>query len=137
MRKIICVSLLLIFSSCSTSYKPLSWSEGFSETKLSENVFSVYFNGNEFTDKGKVADFLLLRNAELTLNNKYKYFKILNSADYSSISGGDSYLITEPSLSNTIELLKTKPKSGTVFDAEVIKKSITAKYNIKENLKDD
>ena len=46
-------------------------------------------------------------------------------------SGGNSLSFDYPKLSNTILLLKTKPKDEIIFDAELIKKSIIIKYKIK------
>ena len=82
---ILLVSLVLL-SGCSTSYQSNGLTGGYSETQLDENVFKVAFNGNGYTGREQVADFTLLRSAELTMQSGYKYFVIVNAKSYTSNS---------------------------------------------------
>jgi uncharacterized protein (UPF0333 family) len=160
------LTVLMLSSSlllgCSTSYQNNGFSGGYSETQLDENVFKVSFRGNGYTGKERVADFTLLRSAELTMQSGYKYFVIVDSnsstknstyttpttshttanvygsGNYAygnattTTSGGQTYNISKPSSSNTIVCFKEKPKNGFSYNAEFIFKNITKKYDIKQ-----
>ena len=151
---------VFLFASCSTRqtpYQPLGNYGGFEELQLSENIFSVRFQGNSKTRKQKSIDFCLLRCAEVCLQNKYGYFAIINqvndtkeqiySSPASSIStgtintlgqinlnttnyGGQTYITSSPSTSNTIICFKAKPPNGIYFDADFLLKKIGEKYGI-------
>ena len=85
--KILFLSSLFILSACATPYQKTGLGGGFSETQLSENIFQVNFKGNSYTSTQRAADFALLRSAELTLKNGYKYFVLSdsnNSIEHSS-----------------------------------------------------
>ena len=87
MQKILLFLAIGIFlGGCATSYQKSGFSGGFSETQLSENVWKVHFRGNAKTTMERATDFCLLRSAELTLENGYKYFAIVdeNSSTKSS-----------------------------------------------------
>ena len=62
---------------CATSYQKDGFTGGFSETQMSENVWRVHFKGDGFTSMEKATDFCLLRSAELTVENGYKYFSLM------------------------------------------------------------
>ena len=79
MKPIFLSLLLVALTSCATQYQPKSFSGGFSETQLAENVFKVSFEGNGYTDTERSSDFALLRSAEITIENKYKYFALADS----------------------------------------------------------
>ena len=131
--------LLATLASCATSYQPTSFSGGYSETRLAEDAFQVSFNGNGYTSKERAADFSLLRSAELTLKNGFRYFVIVSSEKDSAVSsytspstsyttasaygsgrhaygnattttyGGQTYETSKPSATNTILCFKEKP----------------------------
>lgn len=147
---------------CATSYKKNGFSGGYTETQLSENIFNVSFAGNAHTSGERASDFALLRSAELTIKHDYKYFVIINTnnimtnSTYTTpitsnttasaynhgnhtygnattiTSGGETYIISKPSSSNTIACFANKPEKGFAYNAEFIYKSITEKYNIKK-----
>ncbi len=159
--------LVVVFLSqgCATSYQSSGFSGGYSETQLDENVFNVSFRGNGYTGRERVADFTLLRSAELTLENGYQYFAIINANSHTSnsayttpttsyttgsaygtgnyaygsatttITGGQTYNISKPSSSNTIVLFKEKPASVFTYNAKFIYKNIRKKYGIKDDKK--
>jgi len=62
-----------------TTYQPMGFTGGYEETRLDENMFSVFFAGNGFTGRQRAQDFAFLRAAELTLNHGYEYFVIVQS----------------------------------------------------------
>ena len=79
--KIVVASVaLLALAGCSTPYQRTGFTGGFSETRLQENAFSVSFRGNGYTSRERSTDFALLRCAELTLENGFKFFAVADSA---------------------------------------------------------
>lgn len=151
---IILAIISVIMTGCATAYHKRGLTGGFSETQIGENVFRVTFKGNAYTSRERVSDFTLLRSAELALENGYKYFVIIDSEKYTKkevyavpkssyttgsaygattvTSGGQTFIYSKPSSTNTIICFKEKPKTdGMVYDAEFIVKSIKDKYGIK------
>lgn len=131
-----------MLTGCATSYQAKSFSGGFSETQLDKNVFRVSFKGNGYTGSERAEDFALLRSAELTLQNGFTHFAIVDgrqSNDYGVITtptqsyttgsvtsygntaygsarttttGGQSFIIKKPSSTNTIVCFNGKPENG-------------------------
>jgi hypothetical protein len=163
MKKLILISLAILFlQGCATTYQNDGFSGGYSETQLDENVFKVSFRGNGFTRRDKVADFTLLRSAELAIQNGYNYFVVIDANSYTSTSthttptttntsasaygtgnyaygnatstttGGQTYNISKPSSSNTIICYKEKPSAGFSYNANFIYKSLAEKYGIND-----
>lgn len=161
MKPIILISLAVFFlQGCATSYQSDGFSGGYSESQLDENVFRVSFRGNGYTRRDRVADFTLLRSAELAIQNGYNYFVVIDANSYTSTSthttptrtnttasaygtgnyaygnatsittGGQTYNISKPSSSNTIVCFKEKPSMGFSYNANFIHKSLTEKYDI-------
>ena len=87
---------VLLLVSCATTYQKKSFTGGFSETQLGDNVWKVNFEGNGYTSRERADDLTLLRCAELTLSTGYSYFKLVDSKTYTEES---SY--TTPVTSNT------------------------------------
>jgi uncharacterized protein YceK len=151
--------VVILFSGCATTYQRQSFTGGFSETQLGENIFQVTFRGNGYTNRERATDFSLLRSAEITLENGYRFFIIVESGRGSKVSmhtepttshttgsygsgqfnattttnGGQTYFVSKPSTTNTILCFKEKPSTGgLVFDAEFVAKSLKQKYGIAE-----
>lgn len=153
----------MLFISCVTPYQSAGITGGYSETQLAENLFSVVFSGNGYTGFERATDFCLLRCAELTKKNGFDYFLILENKERVSTStyttptnynttgtvnsvgnttygnfntkssGGQTYNIAKPSLTNTIKCFKEKPdKYEIVYESDFIIKSIKSKYQIPE-----
>ena len=150
MKRIISIICIVALHGCATAYQKSGFSGGYSETQLDENVFKVTFHGNGYTGRERVEDFTLLRSAELTLENGYKYFAVIDENSYTSNStyttpttsyttgsaygngnyaygnattttyGGQTYNISKPSSSNTIVCFKEKPSSIFTYNAEFI-----------------
>ena len=72
--------LFLILTGCATPYQRVGLSGGYSDTRLQENVFTVSFRGNGYTSVERSSDFALLRCAELTIENGFKFFAIADSS---------------------------------------------------------
>ncbi len=150
---IIAVTIVLFIQGCATSYQPLDFGGGYREVQLDENVFKVSFRGNDSTHQERATDFTLLRSAELTLENGFKYFVIVDERSATSTQlhttsatshttsdgfggfttntyGGHTYVTSKPSVTNTIILHKEKPDSVFSYNAEFLYKSMKAKYDI-------
>jgi len=158
--KIIFGLSVLLLTGCATSYQSQSFTGGYSETQIDENVFIVSFEGNGYTKRERASDLALLRSAELTLQSEFKYFVIIDSDSYSSTSyhttpttynttsnakisgnniygssrttssGGNTYKMSKPSESNTIVCFKEKPSNTFSYNAEFIYKSMSEKYGV-------
>ena len=128
-----------IMSGCATTYQKESFTGGFSETQLGENIFQVSFKGNAYTSREKASDFTLLRSAEIAIENGYRYFVVVESEKYSKVGtytspttsqttgsayasgnyvhgsatttiyGGQTYITSKPRANNTILCFKEKP----------------------------
>lgn len=155
----------VLMQGCATSYQSSGYAGGFSSTQLDENVFRVSFRGNAYTGRDRVADFTLLRSAELALQNGYKHFSIISANEYTSNSsyttpitsnttasvygtsnyaygnattttyGGQTYNVSKPSSSNTIVCFIEKPETMFSYNAEFIVNSLSQQYGIKQPTK--
>ncbi len=76
---------LILISGCATGYHRQGWTGGYSESQLQKDVFKVSFKGNAFVSKEKAQDYLFLRCAEVTIDNGFDYFIILDEDDYENI----------------------------------------------------
>ena len=72
-------------SGCATPYGSSAgnYLGGFSEAQLGENMFQVSFEGNAYTKADTVANYTLLRSAELTLQYGFTHFIVVDKADLS------------------------------------------------------
>jgi len=136
----ILVVAVVMLSGCATTYQPQSFSGGYSETQIGENIFQVSFRGNGYTSRERASDFSLVRSAEVVLENGFRYFVIVESEKGSKVgayttpttshttgssygsgnyaygsattttSGGQTYFISKPQATNTILCFKEKPE---------------------------
>lgn len=154
MKKIIVIAAVLL-AGCATSYKPEGLRGGFSEAQLDVNVFRVSVRGNGYTHADRVEEMALLRSSEIALEHGFKYFVIVNarasektqqyqdpayattvttgvgtSVAHSStfVSGGGTYNISKPSITNTIVCLNDQPKDVFSYNAQFVFNSLSAKY---------
>ena len=130
----------VLLGGCATTYQPNSFTGGYSETQLGENIFQVSFRGNGYTSRERASDFSLLRSAEVALENGFRYFVIVESEKGSKVGayttpttsyttgsaygsgnyaygsattttyGGQTYFISKPRATNTILCFKEKPE---------------------------
>lgn len=153
----IVISLLV---SCATPYQKVGTDEtgGHSFSRLSEDVFTVRFDGNGFTEPKKASDFALLRAAEICIEHNFKYFSILGEGDrsgseviktggfahttgtlnsYGGYSGTTVYTASEmpifkPGKEITIRCYVKMPggHAGKVEDAASVVASLRAQYKL-------
>lgn len=160
MRIVATLAVVVLLSSCATTYQPQGFSGGFTETQLDTNVFRVSFRGNGYTSSDRAADFALMRSAELALKNGFTHFVIIDGRSGSSVSsfttpvqsttvgsanvygntaygrattttvGGQTFMVEKPSSTNTIYCMKGKPDGVFAYDAAFIARSISEKYGL-------
>ena len=75
------VMVILVFN-CSTPYQPKGALGGYSSFQLKENNYKVSFKGNQHTTAEIVFDYLLRRCAEVTVEEKGKYFIVYEDSSY-------------------------------------------------------
>ena len=77
--------LTMSLTGCATPYGSSAgnYLGGFSEARLGENMFQVSFEGNAYTKADTVANYTLLRSAELTLQHGFTHFIVVDKADLS------------------------------------------------------
>jgi len=73
---------------------------GYTSLRLSHDTYNVAFQGNENSKSSQVHDFALLRSAELTLENGFKYFVVINDQskslrNYSPNRSSGTFRVTE------------------------------------------
>jgi hypothetical protein len=108
---------------------------GYSETQLAPDTWTVLFRGNGYASRERVTNFVLLRSAEIAVENGYSYFIIVNRERFKRKSLFlDSNLILydeKPRESNTIVCFEERPKLDTVvYDARFLVNSLKRKYGI-------
>lgn len=161
MRTIALISILATLAGCATPYKPQGIAGGFSETQLDTNVFTVSFRGNGYTHADRAEELALLRSAEVALKNGFTHFVIIDSKSREQLSthttptqsyttanataygnsaygraqtttyGGQTFLISSPSTTNTIMCFKEKPAiQGLVYSAQFLCNSIGPKHGV-------
>lgn len=140
--KVIFISLITSLAcGCQTPYKKLGMAGGYSEAKLGENKFKIHFSRNGFTTTERARDFVLRRNAEVTLENGFKYFIIdsdntikENLITRQNLNGPTLYgtMHTNTNIyvaGNDISCFKERPKTEKiVYDASFISDAVKKKY---------
>lgn len=119
------IAVLALFSTaCASSYKPVGLGGGYSETQLSENAFTISFRGNGYTSWERATDFALLREAEVTLDNHYRYFITVDSAKEAK-----QFVVSTPSQSSTTSSASVVGQSfGPTFVGTAQGQSITTTH---------
>jgi hypothetical protein len=71
--------LVLLLGACAypTPYQPADGGYGYSEQQIEEDRYRVSFSGNPSTPRETVQNYLLYRAAELTMQNGYDYFTVV------------------------------------------------------------
>ena len=73
--------VVAVFGGCATTYKSSDGGDGYSDFRVSTNVFAVSFRGNPGTKEEMVDKYLLRRASELTLEHGFAYFVILSEKE--------------------------------------------------------
>lgn len=91
MKTLLIFLCFLLLVACATPYQPMGFDGGYSDMALSRDTYKVSFRGNGLTLQDHVQTFLLRRCAELTIQQGYKYFIILDSN-----TNADQSFVTTP-----------------------------------------
>jgi hypothetical protein len=154
------MACFLLLAACATSYRPYSFlgGGGWREVQLADNTFKVTFEANGYTSDTEATDMALLRSADLTLANGFKYFVIgiasddsrmgsfttptttnVNLTSYGNTTtgtaqthGGQTFLFSFPAPSLTFTCFSERPSLQTTFyDAGLISMSMRKTYGIR------
>ena len=69
-------ALVGILTGCATPYAKNGFSGGYSDVTLAPDVAVVSFQGNGFTSNDRALKIMMLRCADVTLENRYRYFSV-------------------------------------------------------------
>ncbi|MBR9916447.1 hypothetical protein GYB29_01865 [bacterium] len=72
------IVLSILVSACATPYKSSGYRGGYYETWISEREAKVVFNGNGYTTSKRAANYAAFRACELTLENGYSHFIVID-----------------------------------------------------------
>jgi hypothetical protein len=73
------VTFAALLLGCATTYQSSGFTGGFSEVQLDKNMWKVTFEGNGYTKKQRAEDLAMLRSADLTIKNGYRYFAFVST----------------------------------------------------------
>ena len=80
--------IMLASTTACTTYTSDGFFGGFSETPLAKNTYQIRGSGNKYASASLVRNIALVRAAELTLNNDFYSFIILDQDDWEKTSIG-------------------------------------------------
>jgi len=156
MKKVFIILLPFILIGCATTYQEYGPRGGYEAVHINDNIFKVSFTGNAFIGTRRSQDYALLRCAEVTLENGYNYFMIIDDESYmkqelytkkdsyyekpisaetygTDLEAKKTYTFRKRHIIHTILCLKEEPEfSIDAYDAERIVRRIRKKYNFKD-----
>lgn len=128
------VACAICLVGCATNYQNRGITGGYSERKISEDTWGVGFSGNGYTTYETVQTYWLYRAAELTVEQGFDGFEIVDSLKLSQVSGSglgipvQLYTNTEakPVIASIIKLMRKPFPNGArrVFDAKSLKEAL-------------
>ena len=121
-RFVLTLAALLGLSGCATGYHSSSLTGGLTQTRLSERVYQVRFQGNGYTSQERTSVFLLRRCAELTLENGFRYFTLGAQGTGSMESGASGFIFRFPHGTATVKFLEKEADDPTPLDALIVVK---------------
>lgn len=146
MRRFGILLAVIAFSlACATPYQPKGFAGGYTDTRLTEDIYLVEFRGNGYTPRQQVEIYLLYRCAEITQEAGYTHFVVLDDdseAQRSAIltpgqwkgtsSGGTYYPgqvipITRYGATTRIKMLWEEPEDEFAFEAEELLRNLQSK----------
>ncbi len=86
----------LLMTGCILPYAPYGPFGGYTDTELAPDLYRVVFHGNNHTSRERTEDMTLLRASELTLNEGFSYFAILQAQN-----GDEGLTINQPGYAQT------------------------------------
>jgi hypothetical protein len=111
MRILLILPLVL---ACATPYQPRKWAGGYTDQKLAADEYEIRFDANAYTESHTTRNYLLYRCAEVTKQNGYDHFILLDGQDQTSLSLAPNLSVMEkPSHVFRIKLGKGPRPVGT------------------------
>ena len=83
-KAILC--LVVFLAGCETGYEKERFTGSYTDVRLGVDRFKVDFRGNAYIGRGEAEAYALLRCAELTLENGFRYFALLGSVSNEEVS---------------------------------------------------
>jgi len=121
MKKIVLAILAVMLVGCATPYQPfeLFGRGGYSDKRISENIYQVAYYANAATNMQTLNSLLLYRTAEITLDQGFDYFEVLNGSGRIPMSAYGGFRSVE----HTVLLRKGTPStaSGRIYAAKKVK----------------
>ena len=77
--RLVALSVACLLAGCATAYQPDGVSGGYADRLLSDNTALVSFRGNRFSTPETLHAYLLRRCADVTLQNGFNYFVLVNN----------------------------------------------------------
>jgi len=96
MKKLALICSVFVLSACSTPYGKYGLLGGYTDKRIDENTFSISVDANGYTSKQTASMHAFYRAAELTVENGFDFFVIVDTADDSR-----SMAMTAPGTSYT------------------------------------
>ena len=109
---------------CATPYQRQGFTGGYSERPLNDRSYVVAFDGNGYTSRSRVQEYLLRRCAELTIAQGYSYFIVLDenasAQRYRSKLGSDTATVRPDGLGGaTVTVTEAPTLDVTKHSAKV------------------
>ncbi len=123
------LSIPLIFGCAPTGYQPAeeSFAGGYTDLRISPTMYRISFEGNAYISGEKAYQYTLYRAAEITKENNFSWFKIMNKdevlrSEYAGLLG----FVEKPRNAIVIKFVE-EGSSMNAYSADEILKSIHIK----------
>lgn len=120
----VAVFLILALGACQTTYKPRDSFGGFEEQQIGKDSFVVSASGNAYTAMETVKIYALRRSAELTIQNGYTHFSIVDGNEETSTS-----VITDPGRYSSTTYGSAYGYGGTAYGSATTYGTYTPGYS--------
>lgn len=134
MKALTAILLCSLLAACGmvapTAYQSDNFTGGFSHTQLAPDTWRVRFSGNGFTSEERSSDFVMLRAAEMMLENGYRYFRLTDSETGSRPVSTSEGTVYKPR--NSVVAVGLNERTEDTFDSRFITDSIRQKYDLSE-----
>ena len=126
---LICIGLLFFVGCAATPYQPAegNFAGGYTDIKIGTDTYRISFEGNAYITGEKAYQYTLLRAAQIAMENKCKWFELLNHDEKTRRDwGGFLGYVEKPRNSIMIRLVAENP-STDAYSAVDIMNSIKVK----------
>lgn len=129
----IAAAIALALAGCATPYEPTGVMGGFEEVRVSANSYRISVQGNGYTTPERAEQIMMLRAAELTLQNGYTHYVVQgretatdNDLIYTGLYTGYTN-IRRPRGAYVITMVKGSNLPPAAFDARIIEAELRTK----------